>query len=351
MNWSVPAKFAVLTENPLLRRNPRALQGMDARPDIVDERHLVRAHRAVIELVAAPGRARGQGRRVVRRLAHEQRILYRSLIGGEGRADGVVRQYRSRQLQVGAPQPHRAPRVLPGSEIPEIGLDRALIVGRVGPRTVVRRLGVAVGHGAIVHLETAAAVRMGDVAVELAQRVGARQVGLAGGESGRRGREREPEAEALRARRDIVANHVIGVGDPECGGPGVGGQHTLSVGRGPGAEPEVAGDEIARLRAVFQKVSVAQVVVTDVAFHSRVVGAMHGDAAVEALPHAAAHEVLAVHRPHHVPVHRVPRHLPLLSHEVQLDALDPEGATHAHHVAAESAGARWRCRPGPACSG
>ncbi len=181
---------------------------------------------------------------------------------------------------------------------------------------------------------------MGDVVAELPKRVGTWQIRLAGRESGRRRRQREPEAEALGSRRHVVVNHVVRVGDPERGRPGVGGENALSVSRDLGAETEIAGDGIAALGSILKEVSVAEIVVADVALHPGVVGAMDGDATVEALPHAAVREVLAVDRAHHVPVHRVPGHQSLLPHEVQLDAFDPEGAAHAHHVATEAAGAR-----------
>ena len=80
----------------------------------------------------------------------------------------------------------------------------------------------------------------------------------------------------------------------------------------------------------------AQVIVAHVPLDPGVVRAVHRHAAVEALPHAASGEVLPVHRSHHVPVHRIPGHEPLLSHEVQLHAFDPEGPAHPHDVAAES---------------
>ncbi len=94
--------------------------------------------------------------------------------------------------------------------------------------------------------------------------------------------------------------------------------------------------QVSGLRAVLQEVAVAQVAVAHVALDSGVVGAVDRHAAVEAAPDAAPLEVLPVHRPHDVPVHRVARDQALLSHEPQGHAREAQGAAGAHDVAAEA---------------
>jgi hypothetical protein len=109
----------------------------------------------------------------------------------------------------------------------------------------------------------------------------------------------------------------VRIRDPEPGRPGIGGEDAL--GGGFGSESEIIGDQIAGFGPVLQEVAMAQVVVTDVALDPGIVGPVHGDAPVEALPNTAPGEVLAIDRSHHVPVHWVPGHEPFLPHEVELD--------------------------------
>ena len=112
-----------------------------------------------------------------------------------------------------------------------------------------------------------------------------------------------------------------------------------------GAEAQVAGDQVAGLRTVLQEVAVTQVVVADVPLYPGVVGPVDRDAAVEAPPHAVAGEVLAVHRPHQMPVHRVPRHQSALPHESEGYPRDPERAAGPHEVTAVASRARGAVAP------
>ena len=225
------------------------------------------------------------------------------------------------------------PGVLVGGEAGEVRHGGRVVIGRVGARRVEHGLDRPVGPGALVHVQAAPPVGVRHVVAELAERGGARQIGLAGRQTGRRGRQRVPEAEGLRPGGRVASHGIVGVGDPEGGRAAVGRQGA-DVG-GPGAEAEVAGDQVPGLRAVLQEVAVPQVVMAHVALDPRVVAAVHGDAAVEASPHAAAGEVLPIHRPHHVPVHRISGQQALLSHEPQGHAGHAQRAAHPHDVPAE----------------
>ena len=103
-----------------------------------------------------------------------------------------------------------------------------------------------------------------------------------------------------------------------------------------GLDREVADELVAGLDAVFEEEAVTHVVVGHVVLDLQVVRAVHGHAAVVGVVDGRVPDVLALAFAHQMPVDRIAGKLQVLTHAIELDALDIHLARdHRHDVAAE----------------
>ena len=225
---------------------------------------------------------------------------------------------------------------------------------------------MAIGPGGAVAHETVE-VRMGDVALELAELSATWPRSLAdirAFELARRMlREGEPETCRVGTRGHVVPEDVVRVGDPvgrhrvvrrdqdllgvlarqfevqaitrrsergEVGRVAGLGRMTLGLDR------QVVDKLVAVLDAVFHEEAVTDGVVGHVVFNAQEVRAMHGHAAVVGVVNRGVPDVLPLGISDEMPMDRIPGKRQVLTHAIQLDALDIHVARrHRHDMTAE----------------
>ncbi len=103
-----------------------------------------------------------------------------------------------------------------------------------------------------------------------------------------------------------------------------------------GLDRQVVDELVAVLDAVFHEEAVTDGVVGHVVFNVQVVGAMHGHAAAVGVVNRGVLDVLPFRVADQMPVDRIPGQRQVLTHAIELDALDIHVARgHRHDVAAE----------------
>ena len=187
-------------------------------------------------------------------------------------------------------------------------------------------------------------------------------------------RQRKPEAGLIGTGGHVVDEGVVRIGDPVSRHRVVGRQQRVRAGHaglpdGLTTSADFAvGSEIDRyaglahvalhldrqvvhvliagLDAVFEEETVTNDVVSHVVFHAHVVGAMHGDAAVEGVVDRGVLDVLAFAGfAHQMPVNRIARQFKMLTHAIELNTVDEHFARHHRHdvTTEESLGCIFRC--------
>ena len=203
----------------------------------------------------------------------------------------------------------------------------------------------------MVHVQTRVIVRVCQVAIKHAQRCAARVNAGVGRDlvrargSGGAFRQRVPEAHALRARRDVVAQGVGGVFDPEGGRARearVRWQHGIGFLGFAGDKTQVAFQDIAGLRAVLEEVAVANRVERRVVRQGQLVRAVNRDTPVEHVVDARVLEVRTLPGIGlHVKVNGIPAQFGLLTQTREFHVVHAGGAgVHQHHVPTETRHAR-----------
>ena len=103
-----------------------------------------------------------------------------------------------------------------------------------------------------------------------------------------------------------------------------------------GQDPQVVHELVAVLHAVFEEEAVTDVVVGHVVLNAQVIRAMHGHAAAVGVVNRGVLDVLPLRIADQMPVDRIPGKIHVLTHAIELDALDKHLApAHRHHVPAE----------------
>ena len=103
-----------------------------------------------------------------------------------------------------------------------------------------------------------------------------------------------------------------------------------------GQDPQVVHELVAVLHAVLQEEAVTNVVVGHVVFNVQVICAMHGHAAAVGVVNRRVLDVLPLRIADQMPMDRIPRQMHVLTHAIELDAIDKHLApVHRHDVAAK----------------
>jgi hypothetical protein len=103
-----------------------------------------------------------------------------------------------------------------------------------------------------------------------------------------------------------------------------------------GQDPQVVHELVAVLHAVLQEEAVTNVLVGHVVFNAQVICAMHGHAAAVGVVNGGVPDVLPLRIADQMPMDRIPRQMHVLTHAIELDAIDKHLApVHRHDVAAK----------------
>ncbi len=103
-----------------------------------------------------------------------------------------------------------------------------------------------------------------------------------------------------------------------------------------GLDRQVADELVAGLDAVFEEEAVTDGVVGHVVLNLQIIRAMHGHAAVVGVVDRGVLDVLPLGIADQMPVDRIPGQVHVLTHAIELDALDEHLArAHGHDVAAK----------------
>ena len=186
-------------------------------------------------------------------------------------------------------------------------------------------------------------------------------------------RQGEPETCRVGPRGHVVPVDIVRIGDPESRRRVVGrDQDILGVLAGRievravrrsergevcrdarrvrmalGQDPQVVDELVAVLHGVFEEEAVTNVVVGHVVFNVQVICAMHGHAAAVGVVNRGVLDVLPLRIADQMPVDRIPGQMHVLTHAIELDALDKHLApAHRHDVAAKERLCLRQAKPG-----
>mmetsp|Transcript_468 Transcript_468/g.710 ORF Transcript_468/g.710 Transcript_468/m.710 type:complete len:709 (+) Transcript_468:3585-5711(+) len=208
--------------------------------------------------------------------------------------------------------------ILVGDQVVVLGGDGRVVVGVSG--VIVDGAALLLTRDVVVEdTQTVATVRVGNIVFELAKfLVLGAHVGVEGWANGRL-LQIVPVRVAIGAASVVVADDVVGVGDPN------GGRGLIGVEQRPGAahvKDQVTLNQVLALDSIFDEDGVAHGVIGDVVLDTQVVDTVDGSRAVERVVDGVVAHVGLVHGTNHVEVNRVGAQDESLADHGQLNAIN-----------------------------